>query len=57
MLGWVGTEHRRYRFASGEGVENEGDRFGVNVDSGLVQDFGPTLLVPVGNGGGEDKGE
>ncbi|KAK3352248.1 histidine phosphatase superfamily [Lasiosphaeria hispida] len=37
-------EHRRYRFAT-EG--EDGKRHGVNRDTVLPQDFGPTLLVPV----------
>ncbi|KAF4453654.1 hypothetical protein F53441_3663 [Fusarium austroafricanum] len=38
-------EHRSYRFAADDEVEKE--RFGVNVDTGSKQDFGPTLLMPV----------
>ncbi|KAK3374158.1 histidine phosphatase superfamily [Lasiosphaeria ovina] len=37
-------ESRRYRFATESEAERE--RFGVNVDSGEAQDFGPTVLVP-----------
>lgn len=38
-------ELRQYRFASGD-LRGE-ERLGKNVDSGLEQDFGPTMLVPV----------
>nr|CEG04584.1 unnamed protein product [Fusarium clavum] len=38
-------EYRSYRFADGE--EAEKNRHGINVDSGLKQDFGPTLLMPL----------
>ncbi|KAI1055886.1 hypothetical protein LB506_009169 [Fusarium annulatum] len=37
-------EHRSYRFATSEEVDNA--RHGVNVDTGLEQDFGPTVLIP-----------
>ncbi|KAJ4227906.1 hypothetical protein NW759_003996 [Fusarium solani] len=37
-------EHRSYQLASGEEVDKK--RLGVNIDTGLEQDFGPTLLVP-----------
>ncbi|RSL67899.1 hypothetical protein CEP53_002796 [Fusarium sp. AF-6] len=37
-------EHRSYQFAAGEEVDKK--RLGVNIDTGLEQDFGPTLLVP-----------
>lgn len=38
------VEHRSYRFATSEEVDNA--RHGVNVDTGLEQDFGPTVLIP-----------
>ena len=56
MLGWVVPEHRRYRFA-GEGEVGDGDRYEANIDSGLLQDFGPTFLVPVEDDGDGDVGE
>ncbi|RSL46209.1 hypothetical protein CEP54_013948 [Fusarium duplospermum] len=37
-------KHRSYQFASGEEADKK--RVGVNIDTGLEQDFGPTLLVP-----------
>ncbi|KAM0424455.1 hypothetical protein ACHAPT_010379 [Fusarium lateritium] len=37
-------ESRSYRIASGEEVDEK--RHGVNIDTGLDQDFGPTLLLP-----------
>lgn len=40
-----GVEYRSYRFAEAEEVEK--NRYGINVDSGLKQDFGPTLLMPL----------
>lgn len=47
-------ERRGYRFAEeeeeeGKEGEMEGDegRWGVNIDTGLRQDFGLTVLVPV----------
>lgn len=38
------VEHRSYRFATNEEVDKA--RHGVNVDTGLEQDFGPTVLIP-----------
>ncbi|CAM1501140.1 Fc.00g103020.m01.CDS01 [Cosmosporella sp. VM-42] len=39
-------EHRQYRFA--EELElYDGDSLGTNIDSGLEQDFGPTMFLPV----------
>ncbi|KAF2148392.1 phosphoglycerate mutase-like protein [Myriangium duriaei CBS 260.36] len=38
-------ETRSYRFGTGE--ETEMLRLGVNVDTNEMQDFGPTILVPV----------
>ena len=40
-----GVEYRSYRFAEAEEIEK--NRRGINVDSGLKQDFGPTLLMPL----------
>ncbi|KAJ4117152.1 hypothetical protein NW765_010566 [Fusarium oxysporum] len=37
-------EHRSYRFATNEEVDKASH--GVNVDTGLEQDFGPTVLIP-----------
>ncbi|GAB1318263.1 Phosphoglycerate mutase [Madurella fahalii] len=37
-------EHHQYRFAAEDEVG--GGRYGVNRDTGLMQDFGPTLLLP-----------
>ncbi|KAF4953009.1 hypothetical protein FSARC_12489 [Fusarium sarcochroum] len=36
-------EYRSYRFAADDEVEKE--RYGINIDTGLKQDFGPTLLM------------
>lgn len=38
------VEHRSYRFATSGEVDKV--RHGVNVDTGLEQDFGPTVLIP-----------
>lgn len=38
-------ETRSYRFGTDE--EAEAERMGVNVDTGMVHDFGPTVLVEV----------
>jgi broad specificity phosphatase PhoE len=50
-------ERRAYRFMEGEG-ESESDeetRFGVNVETMLRQDYGPTVLVQVITEDSEDK--
>jgi hypothetical protein len=39
-------EGRGYRFLD-EGEDGKEMRFGVNVDTGERQDFGPTVLVEV----------
>lgn len=43
------AEHRSYRFAADDEVEEA--RHGVNIDTGLKQDFGPSLLMQVGESG------
>ncbi|KAM0553132.1 hypothetical protein ACHAPJ_007682 [Fusarium lateritium] len=43
-------EHRSYRFADDNEVEKE--RYGINIDTGLKQDFGPTLLTLQGEADG-----
>ncbi|RGP78691.1 aminopeptidase 2 [Fusarium longipes] len=42
-------EYRSYRFADADEVGDD-KRFGVNVDTCLKQDFGPTLLMPLVEG-------
>ncbi|KAK3325410.1 histidine phosphatase superfamily [Apodospora peruviana] len=39
-------ECRRYRFAR-EDEDMDGRRYGVNRDTGLMQDFGPSVLLPL----------
>lgn len=39
-------ETRSYRFGTEEEAEADSLRFGVNVDTKVQQDFGPTVLVP-----------
>ncbi|KAM0353047.1 hypothetical protein ACHAPU_001933 [Fusarium lateritium] len=46
LLTWY-TEYRSYQFADDDDVEK--DRYGVNVDTGLKQDFGPSLLIQAGD--------
>lgn len=46
-------ELRRYQFAPSTPSNDE--RLGLNVDSGLEQDFGPTMLVPVVIPSGENE--
>ena len=50
-----GPEHREYRFANGGELDDDG-RYGVNVDTGLMQDFGPTVLLPMQDDGGIGEG-